>query len=175
MAQHRPFLCALVSAALVLPACGDTIKTEAKYPTGADRAGAPDIYSKPDSIFGPDGLTLGGDRGKKADLDGIVVNGYLWRAALDTVSFTPLSSVDPFGGVILTDWYSPPEEPGERLKLNVFITGSQLRAEGVTVRVFRQVRKDGGWADTDSDLSTGRTIEDAILTRARQLRLAQVE
>jgi hypothetical protein len=104
---------------------------------------------------------------------GVGVNSYLWRATLDTVSFMPLASADPFGGVIITDWFSPNESPGERFKVNVFILGRDLRADGVRCTVFRQKRDAGGqWADAPVEQQTGIDIENAILTRARQMRLS---
>ncbi len=107
---------------------------------------------------------------------GIGVNSFLWRATLDTVSFMPLASADPFGGVIISDWYSPAETPNERFKVNVFILGRELRADGVRCSVFRQ-RKDanGGWIDASVDGNTGTDIENAILTRARQIRIATAQ
>lgn len=154
---------------------------EAKYPTGAARTDTPggsnDIYSKPDSIFGKGGISLFGSKNKAAaDAGAIGVNSYLWRAALDTVSFMPLASADPFGGVILTDWYTPQATPNERLKLNVFILDRQLRSDGIQVKVFRQVRgaKGGAWKDTEVSPATARQLEDTILTRARQLRVAEM-
>jgi hypothetical protein len=104
---------------------------------------------------------------------GVAVNSFLWRASLDTVSFMPVSAADPFGGTIITDWYSPPETPNERFKLNVFILGRDLRADGVRARVFRQVKDaSGNWQDAPTDQATGTDIENAILTRARQIRLS---
>ncbi len=104
---------------------------------------------------------------------GVGVNSYLWRATLDTVSFMPLASADPFGGVIITDWYSPAQTPNERFKVNVFILGRELRADGVRCTVFRQKRDPNGqWADAPVDHKTGIDIENAILTRARQMRLS---
>jgi hypothetical protein len=104
---------------------------------------------------------------------GVGVNSYLWRASLDTVSFMPLASADPFGGVIITDWYSPPDAPNERLKANIFILGRELRADGVRVSIFRQRRDTSGqWADASVEPTTGTDIENAILTRARQMRLS---
>jgi hypothetical protein len=86
----------------------------------------------------------------------------------------PLASADPFGGVIVTDWHSLPEAPSERLKVNVFILGRELRADGVRAAVFRQRREaNGTWADVAVDEGTVSRLEDAILTRARELRLAQ--
>lgn len=159
-----------------LAACSVVPKGEAKYPTGADRGiTGNDIYAKPESIFGGDGLGLFGGREKNKGVgdNGIAVNSYLWRAALDTVSFMPLASADPFGGVILTDWHVAPETPRERVKLNVFILDRQLTASGVSVKVFRQVKKEANWVDAAVDPATPRTLEDAILTRARQLRVAE--
>lgn len=129
------------------------------------------------SIFGQDGLALSlfgapdaGDGGGGGA--GIGVNSYLWRASLDTVSFMPISDADPFGGVILTDWYNPAETPAERFKLNIYILDRQLRADGIRVAVFRQVRNETGeWVDSPVADGTSGTLEDTILTRARQLRI----
>jgi hypothetical protein len=104
---------------------------------------------------------------------GIGVNGYLWRASLETLDFMPLASADPFGGTIITDWYAPPEAPDERFKMTVYVLDRQLRADGVRVSVFRQVRgEDGTWVDAPIDPQTATGIEDRILTRARELRIA---
>ncbi|MBI1273021.1 MAG: DUF3576 domain-containing protein [Alphaproteobacteria bacterium] len=119
------------------------------------------------------GFTLLGEDAKD-ESTGLTVNAYLWRATLDTVSFMPIASADPFGGVILTDWYSAPEHPEERLKLNVFILSRELRADGVRVKTFKQVQgESGNWADTDVAASVGAQLEETILTRARQMRMAQ--
>ena len=166
---------ALVAVAGGLSACGTGIQTEAKYPTGMDRPGSGgDIYSKPDSIFGEGGIGIGGDRDKDDDGSGIGVNSFLWRASLDTVSFMPLASADPFGGTILTDWYTPDESKGERYKLNVFILSKQLRSDGIQVRVFKQVRQSGSWFDAAPSKDMARQLEDSILTRARQIRISQM-
>ncbi|MGH6886710.1 MAG: DUF3576 domain-containing protein [Geminicoccales bacterium] len=106
---------------------------------------------------------------------GIAVNSYLWRASLETIDFMPLAQADPFGGVIITDWYSPPETPNERFRLNVFILGEALRADGVKVTVFRQTGGEAGWQDSPADPKTATDIEDSILTRARELRVASLE
>lgn len=124
-------------------------------------------------VFGDSAFSLGGSgKGKAAgNGGGIGVNSFLWRASLDTLVFMPISSADPFGGVILTDWHVPPDSPAtERFKLTVYILGRTLRADGVRVAVFRQVRKGGAWEDASVAESVGTQIEDAILTKARQLR-----
>lgn len=162
---------------LFLAACGGTdIETEAKYPSGLDRTTTgDDIYGKKQSVFGSDGLNIFGKEEAPNDgSTGIGVNSFLWRAALDTVSFMPLASADPFGGVIITDWYSAPEKPDERFKVNVFILDKQLRSDGISVKVFRQANQGGRWVDTTIADGTDRQLEDAILTRARQLRVAQL-
>ena len=149
-----------------------------EYPTRHTSRGDTEWTSdKPrETVFGPGGLTLFGGEKKKNDGGeggGIGVNAYLWRATLDTISFLPLSSADPFGGVIITDWYQPPEAPTERLKLSIFILDRELRADGVRVSVFRQVRgDDGNWVDAKVDAKTATDMENAILTRARELRIA---
>jgi len=100
------------------------------------------------------------------------VNSYLWHATLDTLSFIPLASADPFGGVVITDWYSAPQVPGERMKVTVYILDRNLRADGLKVAVFRQVKGTDGWTDAQVAADTSTKLEDAILTRARELRLA---
>jgi hypothetical protein len=100
------------------------------------------------------------------------VNSYLWHATLDTLSFIPLASADPFGGVVITDWYSAPQVPNERMKVTVYILDRNLRADGLKVAVFRQTKTADGWADATVSGDTSTKLEDAILTRARELRLA---
>jgi hypothetical protein len=86
----------------------------------------------------------------------------------------PLSSADPFGGVIITDWYAPPQSQGERFKITVYILDRALRSDGIRANVFRQERRaDGQWVDADVDQKLGKDLEDAILTRARQIRIQQ--
>ena len=101
---------------------------------------------------------------------GIGVNAFLWRGALDTLSFLPLSSADPFGGVIITDWFSPAEAQGERFKATAYILGQDLRSDGIRVSVFRQVNQGGRWVDAPVNPSTASEIENKVLDRARRLR-----
>ena len=105
----------------------------------------------------------------------IGVNSYLWRATLDTVAFMPLASADPYGGVVITDWYTNPEQPNERFKATVYILDTRLRADGLNVTIFKQVRDASGtWVDAAAAAQTEADIENAILTRARQLRLSNI-
>lgn len=166
-------------AALTLGACSGPIVKEASYPTrpsGSDKI----LYSdqKRETIWGDnESLTsklFGKDEEKNSGSGGIGVNSFLWRASLDTISFMPLASADPFGGVILTDWYENPNATGERFKIDVYILDKQLRADGLRVSVFKQKMEKTGWHDVAvaNDMST--IIENTILTRARDLRVAQL-
>ncbi len=133
------------------------------------------------TITGTDGITLFGmgRRGTEQAASngggggGIGVNAYLWRASLETLDFIPLASADPFGGLIVTDWYQPAEAPDERFKIQVLIRDVALRADAVRVSVLRQRRDPkGGWLDVPADPRVATELEDKILTRARQIRIA---
>jgi hypothetical protein len=140
--------------------------------------GSPGVYTSSNasrsneigSLFGEGGLGFGGNRGANAGA-GIGVNALLWQATLDTIAFMPLVQADPFGGVILTDWYSADNAPSERLKLNIFILGQELRADAVRVSMFRQ-RRTGpdSWEDVAVQPQSPVGVENAILSRARLLR-----
>ena len=104
----------------------------------------------------------------------IGVNSYLWRAAVDTLSFAPLLQADSNGGVIVTDWYSSARSPGERVKLTVSILDQELRADALRVAASRQVNRNGAWVDAPVAAATVQKLEDIILTRARDLRRATV-
>ena len=174
----RGFATAVVAALTLLVAACSPGDVEQTYPQsipgtkgGAEKSDAP----QRETVFGSGGLDLfnmgGGKKGEGGS--GVGVNSYLWRASLDTVSFMPLASADPFGGVIITDWYAPPETPDERFKMNIYILGRELRADGLRVAVFRQNHApDGRWVDSAVKPETGIDLENQILTRARQLRIA---
>ena len=118
------------------------------------------------------GLVFGINKagGSRDDGAALGVNAYLWRGALDTLAFMPLASADPFGGVIITDWYQPPSSGGERFKATAYILGRQLRADGIRVSVFRQVQQGGQWVDAAVSQTTTGEIENKVLARARELR-----
>lgn len=156
-----PMAVALVAAAS-LGACASKGDGERTSRTGVDDPGTG--ISVP--FFG------GGGRDRNAEANQIGVNSFLWRASLDTLSFMPLASNDPFGGVIITDWRTDPNAPNERFKMTVYILDTRLRADAVKVNVFKQVNGPSGWADAAVDPDTAIQIENAILTRARQLRLS---
>jgi Domain of unknown function (DUF3576) len=166
----KQLLVVLSSLALLLSGCG--IPSTPQNPNLIANVGT----TPPGSMFGDQGI-LGGLFGKKnnnAENQGggaLGVNAYLWRGALDTLSFMPLQSADPFGGVIITDWYSPPDSPNERFKATAYIMGRQLRADAIRVTLFRQVFQDGHWSDASVSPVTVGDIENKVLERARQLRI----
>ncbi|MGC8468362.1 MAG: DUF3576 domain-containing protein [Acetobacteraceae bacterium] len=159
-------LSALGAAALLLSGCGALKPSQpASYNDPYDRGIGPGGTT----LFGPGGLSLGIGGAKAKPGPAIGVNAYLWRGALDTLSFMPLQSADPFGGVIITGWYQPPATPDERFKATAYILGRSLRADGVKVSLFRQTRTAGQWVDAPVDPSTVTAIENKILERAREL------
>tara|TARA_A100000164_G_scaffold229786_1_gene203849 strand:- start:24 stop:584 length:561 start_codon:yes stop_codon:yes gene_type:complete len=168
-----------LSSSFILSACGGP-DVEYNYPRrGA--GGVPTYEKEKTGIFGEGGLTIFNSEGSSSDRNsggssGIGVNSFLWRASLDTVAFMPLISADPFGGVILTDWYGPPDSVNERYKITLFILGTTLRSDGVRAQVFKQKRSTGkGWKDASPDETLDRDLENAILTRARQLRITSAQ
>ena len=160
----------------VLTGCSSDKAPSDSYRTSPDyRAQNPAEANKADTVFaGVPGINLFGS--DKEGRDGAVaVNAFLWRAALDTAAFMPLASADPFGGVIISEWYAPPETPDERFKINVYIIGRTLRADGLKVSVFRQTQDpQGRWADAPVGADVATEFENAVLSRARQLRLQAV-
>jgi len=130
------------------------------------------------SIFGSNtsntSTSTSADMGPE-ETGGIGVNAYLWRASLDTLDFLPLASADPFGGVIITDWYVNPQKADERLKATVYILDTRLRADGVSAAVFRETLVNGQWISATVNPETNIALENAILSKARQLRLSGIE
>ena len=150
---------ALIVAAGALSACGH----DAGRAQGQSRLGD----------TGGGGGMFKGAKAKGGDA-GIGVNSFLWRASLDTLNFMPLVSADPFGGVIITDWYTNPEKPNERFKATVYILDTRLRADALKVSIFKQQLTANGWSDAPTDAETGVQIENAILTKARQYKLSTI-
>lgn len=158
-------LCVLIALPL-LTSCGGGDKSSVKPiadPAYADGNGATPVI--------PSGKTNSAQEAGNA----LQVNKYLWRGALETLGFMPFASADPFGGVIVSDWYSPPTVTGERFKVTAYVLGRELRADGVKVTVFRQIRDSGEWADAPVAANTSTDIESKILARARELRAEGVK
>lgn len=169
------------TSALVLGVLAASLSLGACSSMGKKPAAPASAYTTPPE--GEDKISIaslfgGGDKKKGPTYNeqaGIGVNAYLWRASLDTITFMPLTSADPYGGVIITDWYANPQKPDERFKVTVYILDSRLRADALNVSVYKQVQNGGQWVDTDVSQQTQLDIENAILTRARELRLSNVK
>jgi hypothetical protein len=174
---------AIAAAAGLIAGCSGNQKYEED--TAGPRPGPTRDYdpARDTSVFGDDGLSIGnlnsgragGILGGEGEKGRLPVNKYLWQGALDTLSFLPLSSTDPFTGVIATDWGATPEAPGERFKVTAYILSPALSAASLKVAVYREVLSDSGvWLPALVSPDTALKLEDAILTRARQIRIADL-
>jgi hypothetical protein len=178
MAMRSPLLSArilitLLASAPTLMGCA-YMKPNPTNPNVIPQGGPGDTsFSR---IGGDDSGVIFGTAKKRDDSSGggggggIGVNAFLWRGALDTLSFLPLSSADPFGGVIITDWYAPADATGERFKATAYILGRELRSDAIRVTVFRQVNQGGRWVDAPVSPVVQADIENKVLDRARKLR-----
>ncbi|MGC6476007.1 MAG: DUF3576 domain-containing protein [Parvibaculales bacterium] len=159
-------------APFLLTACGGA-DPESSYPSGPGETVA---EAESGGLFSNGFSFFGGNDAPPQNTGSIGVNGYLWRATLDAISFLPLSSADPFGGVIISDWYSEPQNPNERTKVTIYILDKRLRADGLRVSIFKQTRQSGGeWTDAAASNEAARKLENLILTRAREMRIANVD
>lgn len=163
------------ASALLLLAFGASLSLSACAGLGSKAPASAYANSNEDSKISLSGM-FGGKKDKPVDQQaGIGVNAYLWRASLDTISFMPLTSADPWGGVILTDWYSNPQTPDERFKITIFILDARLRADALNVSVQKETRAGDRWVTAAASQQTQLDIENAILSRARELRLSDVK
>jgi hypothetical protein len=161
-----------LSVLLLLIACSGVKSDTTNYPKNQEDA----RRDRRGKITGEDGVNLFGGKESDDDSDGagLGVNSFMWRATLDTLSFMPITQADPFGGTIVTDWYEDPNAQGERFKINAYILSDKLRSDGIRISVFKQKLDEKlGWRDEKVAQSTASDLEDAVLTRARQLRIAQ--
>ena len=158
----------LMAGALALTGCGGAKPTTPTNIYNPETSGLPGAMA---TNTGAPIFTLGKGSGGASNgaAASIQVNAYLWRATLDTLSFMPLVSADPFGGVVITDWYVPPATPNERFKVNAYILSKQMTANAIQVSVFHQVQQNGQWVDSPADPSTASGLEDRILAEAADL------
>jgi Domain of unknown function (DUF3576) len=160
-------LMAAAFCASMLVACAGA-KVEAPETNPTDMPKGPGLFS------GESGNILEGFKRDKNNAEtggSIGVNIYLWRAALESVAFMPITQADSNGGVIVTDWYSNPAQPDERVRANVLILGKTLRADALKVSLFKQLRAGGVWADAAVSPATITALEDTILTKARAIKV----
>ncbi len=150
----------LVALLLATAACSGSGHGGSTVDTGDSTA----LSTPRNHLLGEDRSATGGDQAQAG------VNAYLWRGAIDTLSFMPFASADPVGGIIITDWYTPPTTSAERFKATAYILGKQLRSDAIRVAIFRQTQQDGQWTDAAVAPNTAPDITNKILARARQLR-----
>ena len=126
-------------------------------------------------LFGKkEGISFGTNEGNNAVSSiGMPINPYLWKGSLETISFMPLSSADPFGGIIITDWYSDGQTINERCKINIFIKGLELKTSNLKVNTFCQSFENNRWIDLPTDASQSAQLENAILNKAKRIKLAK--
>ena len=177
--MQKPALTKLLAMALLLPVVACSGRDLSPQEDDAPQAGARREFEPESTVFGDDGLSLSSIRdGSLFGLgpqsgETLPVNKFIWQASLDTLSFLPLSSTDPFTGVIATDWGSTPDAPGERFKVTAYVLNPNLAASSLRVAVFRETRnEDGLWVPAPVSPETALKLEDAILVRARQIRVA---
>ena len=130
-------------------------------------------------LFGNEGIDVFGivnNRKQGGDVSasgvGMPINPYLWQASLETISFMPLSSTDPFAGTIITDWYTSETSQGERCKLNIFINGKDLKTDNLKVSSFCQTLKNNQWVNMPSKPKENMKLENIILNEAKKIKLS---
>ena len=119
------------------------------------------------------GQQKGGNNAASVSSIGMPINPYLWKGSLETIGFMPLSSADPFGGIIITDWYSNGQKIDERCKINIFIKGMELKTSNLKVSSFCQSFGNNKWMDLPINASSNAQLENAILNKAKKIKLAK--
>jgi hypothetical protein len=166
-------LCLNIALAAALTACG-ALSVEADYPEG-DKVATAESGSVFDffTFDKKDSAPQDSVQQAAAPSGGLSVNAVLWQASLETLSFMPLASADPIGGVIISDWYNDPAATNERVKVNLIISGLELRADALRASLFRETLRDGRWVATATSVAAARQLENIILTRARDLAVSR--
>ena len=166
-------LCLNVALAAALTACG-ALSVEADYPEG-DKVATAESGSVFDffTFDKKDPAPQDSVQQAAAPSSGLSVNAVLWQASLETLSFMPLASADPIGGVIISDWYNDPAATNERVKVNLIISGLELRADALRVSLFRETLRGGKWVATATSVAAARQLENIVLTRARDLAVSR--
>ena len=164
-------LVTLCISSILLCSCSQDLRApgEAEAPLSRDQNRKRDFGQ----FFGTDFLLFGSS--KKPSVSGTLsprVNKFLWQGTLDVLSFLPLICADAAGGVVISEWYSNPKTPQERIKVTVYILDSALRAEALRVLVHKQVKiKTNEWVNADVTPTIVADLENIILSKARQLRV----
>ena len=157
----------------LLSACGG-LKSERNYKDYHPDVGEDRRNAKMKSIItqNDEPIVIYGDKKNSQNSNGSGMAGsYLWKAALESISFMPLVSSDSNGGAIITDWYADPSTPNEQFKFNIFILSSELQVTSIKVTAFKQVRQNGSWHSAHVSKDLAKNIEENILKKAIALRV----
>jgi len=197
MVSHLKKIISAIAAILLLLSCNKNVEDSSELWKNAQTSG--EIIARSGTVFDPTKnkelamkdaenrlRTGGGLFGKKGSINfgggednktvssiGMPINPYLWRGSLETIGFMPLSSADPFGGIIITDWYSDGKTINERCKINIFIKGLELKTNNLKVNSFCQSLENNTWIDLPISASTNTQLENAILNKAKKIKLAK--
>ena len=156
---------------LILQACS-SVKTETKRSDINDIIYLPKQQIERELAKGKSGSFLSDIFGNKKEKTGsreiqISVNPYLWQASLEILSSTmPLASVDSNSGIIITDWYSLKSKNDERVKISVLINTRELRADGVKVSIFKQIKNANAWNSAKVNPKIIKNLERKIIKQA---------
>lgn len=166
----------VLAGALALTGCGVTVDKEQDFPTyGSDkysREAKGRLTGGDETVFGE--LSLGGDsKGRRQGESFSTVNYYLWRATLETLDLGPLESADPFGGVIITDWFSLAEAPGSQFRVTAYILGRELRTDNIKVALYVKKSTQGKTVTRRGSPTAESKLENVILAKARDIRASQ--
>jgi hypothetical protein len=173
LVYYRPSVVLAASLSLMLAACASSPPVQQAGQSQQAAASEPEDIDTEANILTVLGLAKKDSVKDPGPQTGRTVSPILWQAARDTLDFVKYTSEDPLTGSIITDWYSPPGKPNERLRVNVFILSRALRSDSITVTVDRQeLSKDGQWSETTIARQVETDLENAILSRARQLKRA---
>lgn len=172
--KEKKIILTIWSSFLLLNGCTNDLspKSEDSVPMGRYETRKRDFGN----LFGDDFLLFGGHKKQgSVAMPSAMVNPFIWRASLDTLSFMPLSSADAVGGVIVTDWYTSSQVSNERIKVTVYVTSPQLRADAVKVTIYKQIYRAGNWVNIPANTASTTEMENIILSKARQLRIKHLE
>jgi hypothetical protein len=161
MKKHYVFL---LLSCIVLGACTSDAPVKQNVPEDQDEKRKFNFGS----LAGEEGIQFGAASKKNTNPNNLHINIFLWRAALDSLNFAPIAVSDNIGGIITTEWYSP-NNGTERFKINARITSKELRADALTLKLFKQVLKNGAWHDVHNIQQQQNDLELIILKRAREL------
>ena len=157
----------------IIKRSGTKLKSQKQRESGLTERDALNRLKTGGGLFGKKGIALTGDIGEQqVAAMGMPINPYLWRASLESISFMPLSSADPFGGIIITEWYNDEKNLNERCKVNIFIKGAELTTNNLKASIFCQEKESGNWIDISVDNDKNIDFENAILEKAKKIRLS---